>query len=150
MKLRTIVGEAFRSLRATVSTTVAATLTVLIGMFVLGLSIAFGTWFLSWSDHLKQELVVNVYMKNSATASQTLALKRHLLTDSRVKEIRVTTPAQGLAEEVRERGAVGVAPRLDPRVGRVVLSELRHEAPTANVTMGAAISRLRIESRPNN
>ena len=37
MKLRAIVDEAFRSLRATVSTTVAATLTVLIGMFVLGL-----------------------------------------------------------------------------------------------------------------
>jgi type IV secretory pathway VirB2 component (pilin) len=58
VKLRTIVDEAFRSLRATVSTTVAATLTVLIGMIVLGLSIAFGTWLISWSDHLKQELVV--------------------------------------------------------------------------------------------
>jgi cell division transport system permease protein len=98
MKLRTIVDEAFRSLRATVSTTVAATLTVLIGMFVLGLSIAFGTWLISWSDHLKQELVVHVYMAKGSTAAQTLALKRQLQGDPRVESIRVTTPAQGLAE----------------------------------------------------
>jgi len=61
MRLRTIVGEAVRSLRATMSTTVAATLTVLIGMFVLGLSIALGTWVLSWSDHVQKQLLVKVY-----------------------------------------------------------------------------------------
>ena len=61
MKLRTLVGEALRSLRATMSTTVAATLTVLIGMFVLGLSIALGTWVLSWSDHVQKQLLVKVY-----------------------------------------------------------------------------------------
>ena len=62
MKLRTIVGEALRSLGATMSTTVAATLTVLIGMFVLGVSIALGTWVLSWSDHVKNQLSVKVDM----------------------------------------------------------------------------------------
>jgi len=98
MKLRTIVGEAFRSLRATVSTTVAATLTVLIGMFVLGLSIAFGTWLLSWSDHLKQELVVKVYMVVGATRGQALAVERQLQADPRVKTVKITSPAQGLAE----------------------------------------------------
>src|SRR5947209_3889623 len=98
MKLRTIVGEAFRSLRATVSTTVAATLTVLIGMFVLGLSIAFGTWLLSWSDHLKQELVVKVYMDVGATRGQALAVERQLQADTRVKTVKITSPAQGLAE----------------------------------------------------
>jgi cell division transport system permease protein len=98
MKLRTIVGEAFRSLRATVSTTVAATLTVLIGMFVLGLSIAFGTWLLSWSDHLKQELVVKVYMVVGATPGQTLAVERQLQADPRVKDVHITSPEQGLAE----------------------------------------------------
>src|SRR4029077_14951313 len=94
MKVRTIVDEALRSLRATVSTTVAATLTVLIGMFVLGLSIAFGTWLLSWSDHLKQELVVKVYMKVPSTASATLAVKRQLQADPRVKTVKITTPQQ--------------------------------------------------------
>ncbi len=98
MKLRTIVSEAFRSLRATVSTTVAATLTVLIGMFVLGLSIAFGTWLLSWSDHLKQELVVKVYMNVGATRRETFKVYNQVKADPRVKTITITTPAQGLAE----------------------------------------------------
>jgi cell division transport system permease protein len=102
VKLRTIVDEAFRSLRATVSTTVAATLTVLIGMFVLGLSIAFGTWLISWSDHLKQELVVKVYMNVGATRAQTFAVYNRIHADPRVKDIRITSPAQGFAEMKRQ------------------------------------------------
>lgn len=99
MKLRTIVGEAFRSLRATVSTTVAATLTVLIGMFVLGLSIAFGTWLLSWSDHLKQELVVKVYMNVPSTRSAALGIERQLHADPRVKRVTIMSPAQVLEQQ---------------------------------------------------
>jgi cell division transport system permease protein len=53
--------ESLRSLGANLSTTLAATVTVLIGMFLLGLFIAFGTWVVSWSDHVKRELVVHVY-----------------------------------------------------------------------------------------
>jgi len=102
VKLRAIVDEAFRSLRATVSTTVAATLTVLIGMFVLGLSIAFGTWLISWSDHLKQELVVKVYMNVGATRAQTFAVYNRIHADPRVKDIRITSPAQGFAEMKRQ------------------------------------------------
>jgi cell division transport system permease protein len=70
MKLRTIVGEAVRSLGATMSTTVAATLTVLIGMFVLGVSIALGTWVLSWSDHVKNQLEVKAYFTLNVTPQQ--------------------------------------------------------------------------------
>jgi cell division transport system permease protein len=98
VKLRTIVDEAFRSLRATVSTTVAATLTVLIGMFVLGLSIAFGTWLISWSDHLKQELVVKVYMNVPSTRGQTFAVYRKLHADPRVKTITITSPQQAYVQ----------------------------------------------------
>jgi cell division transport system permease protein len=43
------------------STTVAATLTVLIGMFVLGIAIALGSWVLSWSEHAKRQLLDKVY-----------------------------------------------------------------------------------------
>jgi cell division transport system permease protein len=96
MKLQAIVGEAFRSLRATVSTTVAATLTVLIGMFVLGLSIAFGTWLLSWSDHLKQELVVKVYMHVGTPIGQIAHLKDQIAADPRVDKVTYTSPAKAL------------------------------------------------------
>ena len=36
-------------------------MTVLIGMFLLGLFIALGTWTVSWSNHVKKQLVVKVY-----------------------------------------------------------------------------------------
>jgi cell division transport system permease protein len=98
VKLRAIVDEALRSLRATMSTTVAATLTVLIGMFVLGLSIAFGTWLISWSDHLKQELVVKIYMHVGTPLAQTVAVKQQLAADPRVKDVHYTSPADAYAQ----------------------------------------------------
>src|SRR3954463_2649052 len=55
---RLLFGEAWRSLGANLSTTVAATLTVLIGMFLLGLFIALGTGAISWPNHVKKELGV--------------------------------------------------------------------------------------------
>ena len=102
MKLRTIVDEAARSLRATMSTTVAATLTVLIGMFVLGLSIAFGTWLLSWSDHLKQQLVVNVFFQQGAHVSQVVAVKDRLDANPLVKNVHYTSAKAGLAAMEKE------------------------------------------------
>ena len=59
-----------RSLGANLSTTLAATVTVLIGMFLLGLFIAFGTWVVSWSDHEKRELVVHVYYCTNDTCAK--------------------------------------------------------------------------------
>src|SRR5712691_2902593 len=70
MKVRTVVSEALRSLGATMSTTVAATLTVLIGMFVLGVTIALGTWVLSWSDHVKNQLSVKAYLTTPVKPAQ--------------------------------------------------------------------------------
>jgi len=61
MRFRTLAAEAWRSLAANASTTIAATMTVLIAMFILGLSIGLGSWVLSWSNHVKKELVVHVY-----------------------------------------------------------------------------------------
>ena len=66
MKLRLLVSEAWRSLGANLSTTFAAMMTVLIGMFLLGLLIALGTWTISWSDHVKRELLVKVDFNTSA------------------------------------------------------------------------------------
>jgi cell division transport system permease protein len=66
-RFKLLVGEAWRSLGANLSTTVAATMTVLIGMFLLGLFIALGSWTVSWSNHVKKELVVKVYFLPTAT-----------------------------------------------------------------------------------
>jgi len=106
VKLRSIVGEAVRSLSATMSTTVAATLTVLIGMFVLGVSIALGTWMLSWSDHVKHQLLVKAYFcpvdptpncARKATPQQIAAVRSVLVKDTqRIRSFRYISPAEAL------------------------------------------------------
>jgi cell division transport system permease protein len=50
--------------------------TVLIGMFLLGLFIAFGTWVVSWSNHVKRELVVHVYYCTSDTCAKEATTKQ--------------------------------------------------------------------------
>jgi cell division transport system permease protein len=69
-RLRMIVGEAWRSITASMSTTVAATMTVLVAMLVLGTTIALGTWVLSYSNHIKQQLLIKIYFKDSRTPLQ--------------------------------------------------------------------------------
>ena len=44
MRFRVVAAEAWRSLTASLSTSIAAAMTVLIGMFLLGLCIAFWTF----------------------------------------------------------------------------------------------------------
>ena len=62
MKFSVVVAEAWRSLTASLSTTLASALTVLIGMFLVGLLIGLGTWARSWSEHAKGKLDINVYL----------------------------------------------------------------------------------------
>ena len=45
-------------------------MTVLIGMFLLGLFIALGSWVISWTDHVKKDLVVNVYFCTDLTCGE--------------------------------------------------------------------------------
>jgi len=77
-RFRLLVSEAWRSLGANLSTTFAATMTVLIGMFLLGLFIALGSWTVSWSNHVKKQLVVKVYFLPNATTQQKNDLARKL------------------------------------------------------------------------
>src|SRR5690349_6738911 len=69
-RLKLIFTESLRSLGANLSTTLAAAVTRLIGMFLLGLFIALGTWVVSWSNHVKRELVVHVYYCTAATCAK--------------------------------------------------------------------------------
>jgi cell division transport system permease protein len=69
MRTKLFVGEALRSIGANISTTVAATMTVLIGMFLLGLFIALFSWVNSWTDHVRKDVVVKVYFAQNPDAS---------------------------------------------------------------------------------
>ena len=52
-------------------------------MFLLGLLIALGTWLLSWSDHVKKELLVKVYFASGATPQQEAFVGQRLRHDTR-------------------------------------------------------------------
>jgi cell division transport system permease protein len=104
-RIRLLFTEAWNSLGANVSTTLAATVTVLIGMFLLGLFIALGTWTVSWSNHVKHELVVKVYFADSATLAQKNTLARKLEQSQYVSQksggIVYVSKEQALAEMER-------------------------------------------------
>ena len=101
MRLRLLVSEAWRSLGANISTTFAATMTVLVGMFLLGLFIALGTWTVSWSDHVKRELLVKVDFKTNsdrggqATRAQENAVVRQLAANPLVRPLEVRLEGGG-------------------------------------------------------
>jgi cell division transport system permease protein len=97
-RLRLLISEAWASIRMNISTTVAATMTVLIGMFLLGVFIALGTWVLSWSDHVKRELQVKVYFDQTATRDQEAFVGAKLRADPRVKQGGVVFVSKARAE----------------------------------------------------
>src|SRR5258708_1055260 len=73
-RVRLLFSEAWSSISANISTTFAATITVLIGMFLLGPFIPLASWAFSWSNHIKRELRVKVYFAASATQEQEAAV----------------------------------------------------------------------------
>jgi cell division transport system permease protein len=87
-----LISEAARSIRASLSTTFAATMTVLIGMFLLGVAIALGSWVLSWSNKVERGVQVKVFLctehtcDNEVNEAQIGTVQRFLERDPRVKE----------------------------------------------------------------
>ena len=75
-------------------------MTVLIAMFILGLSIGLGTWALSWSNHVKKELVVHVYFcttlscGHNATQEEENAVGNMLANISQIKSVNFVSKAE--------------------------------------------------------
>lgn len=97
-RFKLVLSEAVRSLATNLSTTVAATMTVLIGMFLLGLFIALGTWVVSWSDHVKSQLQVKVFFVDEVKPKQVNAVGQYLSTDTRIKRYQFVSKADALKE----------------------------------------------------
>ena len=96
MRVKLLFSESLRSLGANLSTTIAATMTVLIGMFLLGLFIALGSWVVSWSDHVKRELLVKVFYVQEAKEAQINDVRAQLEADPRVKSITFVSAEEAL------------------------------------------------------
>ncbi len=107
-RLRTILAESLRSLGANMSTTLAAAVTVLIGMFLLGLFVALWSWAHSYDHQLKNQLAVRVYFcthstcAKDATRAEENAVAARLTNDSRIKRV-VYVSKQDALNQMRQR-----------------------------------------------
>jgi cell division transport system permease protein len=133
-RFKLVVGEAWRSLGANLSTTVAATMTVLIGMFLLGLFIALGTWTVSWSNHVKKQLVVKVYFKANATPAQKNDLARMLQQSSYVK--------QGGIDYISKEEALRIMKRRTPELVTNLTSNPFPDSLTVTPNKGENVEKL--------
>ena len=95
-RFKLVVSEALRSIGSNISTSFAATMTVLIGMFLLGLLIALGSWVVSWSDHVKNQLEVKVFFVEDVTPKQVNAVGAFLRADDRIKDYQFVSRAEAL------------------------------------------------------
>jgi cell division transport system permease protein len=102
MRARLFVGEALRSITANLSTTIAATMTVLIGMFLLGLFIALGSWVVSWTDNVKKDVIVKVFFDQDAEAAQINAVRNRLVRIPAVARVAFVSADDALVEMRRK------------------------------------------------
>jgi cell division transport system permease protein len=97
-RFKLLLAEAVRSLGANVSTTVAATMTVLIGMFLLGFLIGLSTWAFSLSNHYKHELVVKVFFDRdiASNSKEVNDVRVRLESNPLVKSVTFVSAEEGL------------------------------------------------------
>jgi cell division transport system permease protein len=93
MRLKLLFSESIRSLGANLSTTIAATMTVLIGMFLLGLFIALGSWAQAFGDRQKDKLLVKVYFCTESSC------ERHV-TEEQINAVRAKLDGDPLVDDV--------------------------------------------------
>lgn len=102
MRIKLLFSESIRSLVANLSTTIAATMTVLIGMFLLGLFIALGSWANDFGEKQKEKLLVKVYFctettcEKPATEEQINAVRRQLESNELVESATFVPKAEAL------------------------------------------------------
>jgi cell division transport system permease protein len=102
VRLKLLFSESIRSLWANLSTTIAATMTVLIGMFLLGLFIALGSWAQDFGQKQKEKLLVKVYFctettcAKPATEAQINAVRRKLVANELVEKATFVPKAEAL------------------------------------------------------
>ena len=86
-RIKLFFEEALRSLTASVSTTIAATMTVLIAMFVLGVFGALASAAFSWTGEVKEDVLVKVFFDQEAKTADINAVRTRLDAMPEVKEI---------------------------------------------------------------
>jgi cell division transport system permease protein len=103
-RFRFYIGEAVRSLRANLATTLAATVTVLIVMFFLGVFVALGSYLYAKVDQVRGETKVSVYLKDDVLNRQVGVLQLRLRQNPDVKSVVYVSKSQALAKMKKQLG----------------------------------------------
>jgi cell division transport system permease protein len=100
MRWRFFLSEALHSVRGNAATTMAATLTVLIVTFLLGVTMPVGHWLWTYTQGVRGEIVVKAYTNDAVANNPTkLGLLQNQLTAMRyVKKVVYISPAQALKQ----------------------------------------------------
>jgi cell division transport system permease protein len=85
-RFRWFFGEALRSLRTNFATTLAAVVTVLIVLYIVGVGLGLGTYLTSYTDSVKRDLTIKVWLDDAATEQQVGAIQKRLLADPRIDQ----------------------------------------------------------------
>ena len=103
-RFRFFVTEALRSLKNNFSTTLAAVVTVLIVLYLFGVGAALGSYIFNYTEKVKNDVTIKVWLADEATDAQKSALNERLRTDRRLDatSLRFVSKAQAL-EEARKR-----------------------------------------------
>jgi cell division transport system permease protein len=104
-RFRFYVGEAVRSLRANLATTLASTVTVLIVMFFLGVFVALGSYLYAKVDQVRGETKVSVYLNDDALNRQIGTLEMRLRQNPDVKTVVYISKAQALVKMKKQLGS---------------------------------------------
>jgi cell division transport system permease protein len=103
-RFRFFVGEAVRSLRANLATTLAATVTVLIVMFFLGVFVALGSYLYAKVDQVRGETKVSVYLRDDVLNRQVGNLEVRLRQNPDVKNVVYLSKGAALAKMKQQLG----------------------------------------------
>ena len=105
LSLRFFVKEALRALRRNAAPSFAALATVLVTMLVVGIFIPSVEASNYIASQVQQRLIVDVYMKTNATASDEARVRQKILKISHVRLVRFESKAQAYTQQSRQNPA---------------------------------------------
>ena len=101
MRPRFFLAEAFRSIRANAAVSIAATVTVLIAVFILGAFIPSFLYVQSTVDSQKEKVDIDAFISDSATVPQVEGLRTQLTAlqgDGQIREFTYVSKDDALTE----------------------------------------------------
>jgi cell division transport system permease protein len=105
VRITFFVREAVRSMSRNAAPSFAALATVLVTMLVVGVFIPAVEVTNSAANTVRSRLIVDVYMKNGATAADEARVQRELLGVAHVKSVQFESKAQAYAQQSRQNPA---------------------------------------------